>query len=330
MTIINIESTHGFSRLEIIDNPFTKKYIERLRASLEVYKPVARHHIYGVWFAQPPSVAKKFLTEQHQKFMAVINELNDMGTNFPIECDIEILLKRDTESQKMLNRLHRAFTTAQRSRREPVIKWSDRYPSEITVPAGKEDRFAYLIEQINELVHRTELWCRTERRSLGPQLSIPKQMSVTHTDIKSLPNQVEFYTDFYENEGTRVPGDSFFRYEPDDYKYASDSNEFDVWVGKDILGKDYLVAWFEHDDAGEWDVTHSIGHTSRFAVDIWETKRADYINSDDFRNWLSEGGVEYSPKICGIPLGYVIEGHDLIEIHVKNLRPWNDVKITIE
>ncbi|CAB5214531.1 hypothetical protein UFOVP190_151 [uncultured Caudovirales phage] len=329
MTIINIEAEHGLTRLEIIDNPFTTKYIEQFKHTLKTCPALGRHVIYGVWFSGNPGNALK---ECHERLTDVIAELNAMGTNFPYESSLEILELRNTESQSLLNKLHRAFTTADRSRTGAIhvgqVQWSDKFPSSFTVLPEKADRFRYLIEQVNHLVHKAELWCKTDRKQLGPPMNVQKHFKFN--GVKHLPNQVEFYANVFTNNSTRLMEDNFFSYAEEDYNYCSDSKEFDVWVGKDILGKDYLVAYYEHDDAGEWDVRYNVGYTAKLAVDIFDVKRADIINTDDFRAWLDEGGVKYSPAICGMPLGRYIEGKAELETYISTTKPFKDIKITIE
>jgi hypothetical protein len=98
---------------------------------------------------------------------------------------------------------------------------------------------------------------------------------------------------------------------PEDHEYFSDSKEFDVWVGKDILGKDHITAYYDHDDASEWDVTPIVGYSGKIALDVSDMTRSDLVRSDPFRAWLDECDVPYSPAMCGMPVGTIVEGKDI-------------------
>jgi hypothetical protein len=307
MTTITIESEHGLSRIQIADNPFAVRFTAKFKEILKDY-PVK---CWMVMFGWVQFTTDQFITEQSDKLQKVIDELNAMGVNFPLTVNKEILQLKNTQSQQVMNQLHRAFTTAHRSYFEKTFLWDDRTGAGYTIPPGQDQQFLYLIDQINHLVHKTEHYFKTERKNFNA------------TD---LVKQLEIRTDTYTNNNTRLLEDYYFTIDPADYQYASDSNEYDVWVGKDILGKDYLVAYYEHDDAGQWDITHVLGYSGKISIDITDKTRADVMQTADFRSWLAKGGVEYSPIICGMPIGTVIEGKQHLrqfaakDAHLKNMQ----------
>jgi hypothetical protein len=224
-------------------------------------------------------------------------------------------------AQDLMNRLHRAFTTAHRCENfgQP-LQWSDKFESkfQITDPA-KMEQMLWLTDQVNALVHDIEINLKTDRKEY---------------DWRLLPNQVEIRLDSYVNNNTRMLKEWFHMIKPEHVQYYDDSKEFDVWVGKDILGKDYLVAYYEHDDPSEWDVTYSLGYSGKLAIDqINGIRRVDVLHSDEFRTWLNTTNVEYTPAICGMPIGTVTEGKELVNILVDRhfAREQNIIqRITIE
>ena len=77
--------------------------------------------------------------------------------------------------------------------------------------------------------------------------------------------------------------------------------DIDVWVGNDILGKDYIEAYYDHDDPNEWDVWPIMGHSGKFKINVasqwYEEDSTDntlqqLVKSDNFQNWLKEYNIE--------------------------------------
>ena len=101
--------------------------------------------------------------------------------------------------------------------------------------------------------------------------------------------------------------------QPSDAEFYSDSTEYDVWVGKDILGKDYMTAFLENDDPSEWDVTEILYYTGRIEIDLTPYTFVHRIRSPEFATWLADHDVTYSPRMAGLPLGNIIQGRDVLQ-----------------
>ena len=312
MTIINIETNLGLTRIEIIKNNFTDKFVTFFKNSISKYPVMSRKVAVGLYQRYgPPS---GFLESQTKRLQDCIAELNAMGTNFPFTVDEGTVQLRNAETQLLFNKLHRCFTTAHRSYYNGKAVWSDKFESNITIPPGSEDRFLHLIEIINSIVHQTEFYFYTDRKNAGGT---------------AVMTNVEVMVDAYVNDGTRMIADAYVKIDKEDYQYFSDSDEFDVWVGKDILGKDYKIAYYEYDDASEWDIIHILGYTGKIAIDVSGTSRQELVKSEEFRSWISQYGVEYTPAMCGMPLGKIIEGKEYLE-SVTFQNPITFTKVTFD
>lgn len=305
MPTIKINSPYGLIKIAVLDNAFTQKYLELLRKLIGNYPISHSRDITGVYHKNLAGEHRKHLSfDQHfeiqaQKLQDIIDEINDMGCNFPYTVDPEIVKKNNLETQELVNKLHRAFTTADRCYAQNTqMKWSDKFQSNFEVPEGKMARFIELIDQINVIVHHgIELYCPTPRKPIN---------------MDTLAWQYRIWANCWIPGSTQLVGvDTWADIDPEDHQYFSDSKEFDVWVGKDILGKDHITAYYDHDDPSEWDITPIVGYSGKIAMDVSEITRSDIVRSPDFQAWLAEYNVPYSPAMCGMPLGTIVEGRDI-------------------
>ena len=305
MKHINIDTPLGLIKIQTVNNPFTDKYFPMLRTLIDTFPILHSRDLNGVYFNQlagndrQHGTFDRHLEIQANKLQVIIDEINDMGCHFPYTIDVDVVKKKNLETQQLLNKLHRAFTTADRchGKKTPMV-WSDRFPSTFTVPEDKISRFIEVIDQINVVVHHgIELYTTTPRKA---------------NNLDSVPWQYRFWANSWIPGSTQLVNTEVWAdIVPEDHEYFSDSKEFDVWVGKDILGKDHITAYYDHDDASEWDVTPIVGYSGKIALDVSDMTRSDLVRSDPFRAWLDECDVPYSPAMCGMPVGTIVEGKDI-------------------
>jgi hypothetical protein len=297
MKTINIDTKYGLVRVQVVKNDFTDEYINNFQRMLPLFPIRSQLVTQGAC----NRVGYANISLQTRQLIDVVQQLHDMNIGFPCVISPEGMQDMGNTAQDLMNKMHRAFTTAHRCHDsgEP-LRWSDKFESQFEITdSAQMEKMLWLTDQVNALVHEIEINLKTDRKEYNWRL---------------LPNQVEIHLDSYVNNNTRMLKEWFHMIKPEYTQYYSDSKEFDVWVGKDILGKDYLVAYYEHDDPSEWDVTHSVGYSGKLAIDqINVIRRVDVLHSDDFRAWLDMAGVEYSPAICGMPIGTVTEGKELVD-----------------
>lgn len=326
MKHLNIDTPHGLIRISVLNNDFTVKYFAMFQQLIDRFPLVHSRDLNGVYFNQLAGDHKQHQTfDRHmeiqaQRLQEIIDEINDMGCNFPYAVDVDVIKKKNLETQQLVNRFHRAFTTADRcyGQNTPMV-WSDQFPSTFVVPEGKMPRFIELIDQINVVVHHgIELYTVTPRKV---------------RDMVDVPWQYRIWANSWIPGSTQlVDTKTWADIMPEDHKYFSDSKEFDVWVGKDILGKDHITAYYDHDDASEWDVTPIVGYSGKIAMDVSDLTRSDLVRSEPFQAWLDECGEPYTPAMCGMPLGTIIEGRDIARTlfaTYKEFTPDNMAKISI-
>ena len=317
MKTINIDTNYGLVRIQVVKNDFTDEYIDNFQRMLPLF-PISSQLVTQ---GSCNKVTYHAVERQTNQLIDIVQQLHEMNIGFPYTVSATDIQDMGNQAQDLMNKLHRAFTTAHRCENfDQPLQWSDKFDSgfEITDSAQME-KMLWLTDQVNALVHDIEINLKTDRKEY---------------DWKLLPNQVEIRLDSYVNNNTRMLKEWFHMIKPEHVQYYNDSKEFDVWVGKDILGKDYLVAYYEHDDPSEWDVTYSLGYSGKFAIDqINGIRRVDVLHTDEFRAWLDTANVEYTPAICGMPIGIVTEGKELVNTLVDKhfIKEKNIIqKITIE
>ena len=215
--------------------------------------------------------------------------------------------------QQILNEIHRYFTTGGRTLNEyrkpgqvyDSGHWSDDFDSKFTFDKENEEEFRHTHALVNDYVHELDQGLLTSRKD---------------TDFKNQAVNLQFEFGSQKKD-CRFDSGTWVSIAEEDYKYADDKLDIDVWVGNDILGKDYIEAYYDHDDPTQWDVTPIDGHSGKFKINVasqWYEKDStdstlqQLVKSNNFQNWLKEHNVKYTPEMCGIPLGRITDGKELV------------------
>ena len=330
MKFVTITTEYGVSRIEILPHPVAQSFFANVQELLKTYNVKHRYYVNGkfsytkknVLPIYPEATVEEFIHNQTHNLTAIVKEIEEIGAKYPIEIDESILQKRNLETQLYLNRLHASFTTAHHHySKVGRIKWDFNSDYEFTIPEGKEDRFQYLIGQINSSVHAQEWYVETPHRSADVNLLAKNYEILIDYDYKIKDCDYGAHQDLV---------DQFIFYTEEDYLQSSDSDEYDVWIGRDVLGKDFLSAYYDHDDPHAWDTTYNLGYSSKFSIDVSPVTRAQVIKSPEFQSWIKDNNIEYTPKMCGIPLGRVVEGKQALLDITETVRDQLAMTIKIE
>lgn len=321
MTFLTIDTDLGKVKIKLLENHFTEKYIPFLKVMFDQFEKEFRS---GPSLGYIRPLDQKYLTEQARRLVDSVDELNAMGYNFPYTFQLDSFDNCDLAGQELLNKLHRCFTTGQRDhyRNPPTFIWSDRFSSEFSVKPEDLDRMLYLTETINDAVHNLEHYMTT------PYKTNDFNQVVQQVEVKSLvTNEIaKVHTD----KGPYETLSGWFQnYTAEDYELFSDSDEYDVWVGRDILGKDFIHAFYDYDDPTNWDVTGQLGYSGKIAMDVGTVTKSNVIKSSNFKEWLDKYNVPYSKKMGGMPLGTVVEGKDLLRKFYGGMSTTN-IKVSFE
>jgi hypothetical protein len=272
---------------------------------------LSRYTTQALYHPYPGCLDVTKMTSDHKQDMETniqllidsVGILNSFGTKFPISIDPEILRAGGEAGQQLLNQLHRCFTNSFRTlnMNNPPGCWTSDGSCTFNVPADVLPKFLDASANINTGVHNLEKFMMSDNKRLS---------------LKNLASRASLYFDAYtvSDSSSILERTAAQHILPEDEQYFSDDPEFDVWVGKDILGKDYMTAFLDNDDPREWDITHLLYYTGRIEIDISEYRFIDRIHSPEFSQWLSRYGVDYDPRMAGIPLGKVVSGKEFIPI----------------
>ena len=283
--------------IELLDNPFITDFVRHFKKNLALF------NISSQKMSIPPSVgsfSQERINQLEQDFIDSINALNAIGVNFPIAVE-EIYLSIDSYGRDLLNRLHRHFTTSLRSvsHSESKFIWQDETDLIFTLSDANRAEFVKQVHKINDTVHTAEIMYGNERKTNFPRYH-EYNVSFDSWSPKDPNNNVQV---------------GFFTKIKDEHKqYFSNELKYDVWLPlHQILGKNYWAAYFDEDDPTHWDIDINVAYTGSFAI----TDRAA-IKDPAIVNWLKSYGITPGPEHCGMPLGNIIKGQEIVTKLVHN------------
>jgi hypothetical protein len=101
----------------------------------------------------------------------------------------------------------------------------------------------------------------------------------------------------------------YFQHLDEEYfQYFTDQLEYDIWLPlHQIQGKNYWICYFDEDDPTHWDVSTNIIYSGSIAIGDRSAARDPKILT-----WLESYGITPGPMHCGMPLGKIITGRDLV------------------
>ena len=312
MASIDIITPPGTIHIELLDNSFVKKWTEHFLNMQKAYDMDHRAFAHPVYNSTKTN--QEILKDLENLRNAII-KLQDMGTNFPFDpwkVVYEKIFPDHNAGQQILNEIHRYFTTGGRTLNEyenaSILysgHWSDDFDSKFTFDEENEEEFRHTHALVNDYVHELDQSLLTSRKD---------------TDFKNQAVNLQFEFGSQKKD-CRFDSGTWVNIIEQDYKYADDKLDIDVWVGNDILGKDYIEAYYDHDDPTQWDVTSINGHSGKFKINVasqWYEKDStdntlqQLVKSDNFQYWLKEYNIKYVPEMVGMPLGKITSGKELV------------------
>jgi hypothetical protein len=275
--------------VQLLDNPFVAEFTEQLRYAVDTY-PIKSYRERVPAISEPAPWNQAFVDLTQRELRTTVRALNEMGLDFPVSAD-DIVLDLETGRQ-LLNRLHRHFTTGHRSfsTGETQGIWQDGTNWTFTIPNDRE-KFSRLVHRINEAVHNIERLFYNDR-------------------IRNFNRKYEYQILFDNKHPHKLETrDYFYPIKPEHEQYFSDQLEYDVWLPlHQIQGKTYWTCYFDQDEPTHWDVTHNKIYSGSFTLTDRSAARDPAI-----LEWLQSYGITPGPLHCGMPLGNIIQGKELVD-----------------
>jgi hypothetical protein len=196
----------------------------------------------------------------------------------------------DLTTQQLLNRLHRYCVVGTECRNrwlyhdEPTFEWIQ----------WDNDQYMYLLNLLNQNIHHLEEYVKAPNRvkfvrTISTQELIFSASRYTDVDVYADDADLEI---------------------PDSMQDQLRIGGYDVWIKKDILGKDFITAFADHDDPAEFDVRPPPMISGGLSIELNNGKDTLY-RSEEFRTWLQQ---PLTDQHGSYPIGQVVAGkHHLLK-----------------
>lgn len=318
---------------EYLDNPFTRKHLAAIKEC--VFK---RCQWEDSWYGLPQMYYQEWNSEQVEYYSNQIREcirqinkyvdpLAKKQITYPIPIKL-VFFEKDNhlKNQKLLNELHRYFTTFSMS-------MGDVFSTQLNSFNGNDIQLSwhYTIYQLRQNLTEHAYNVISDSEGFDPSLvfniasedidalrtTVEKTNELVHEIEKYIltPNKLQMKSECYYNEFNVVfaPTKAYYIL-PSDRKFMTHDNSVaDVWcVQTQILGKNYPVAYTDHDDPNMGDIWEGPQFTGSFSIGD-----RSYLDWPPFKNWLKENNIHGSP--AGFPLGKIIKGKEYL-----NQKNWID------
>jgi hypothetical protein len=291
---------HQTVEIELLNNPFVHKWAGHLEKMLSVFS-------YQEVFTGYPyfhRVNRDRVKQIAEHIKEAILQLKELNAGFPEDFELEETEKLDINLQQKLNRLHRYFTWCNRTDIGKNLFWGP--DCSVT---GSHDQTT--LKKINQITHRINV----EIHKLEAHVLTPNKIKLLRNEFTEL--EVAFDTHATPEISGEMRPESWRCMELEDFQYLSNDPTHDVWVTNQILGKPYHVAYYDHDDPTQWDITHPIGYSGNFAVTI-TGNQAHHMANPGLVEWLKSYGITPGPATCGMPLGRIVSGKEYLPQWQKN------------
>jgi hypothetical protein len=284
---LNFTTDLGPVKIELLDNKFVDFWVNHFDNVKSTYQFIPRSNWWPFYKSN-----KKEAEPIIDTLLAIIDKVNNCDFLCPLPETIkkEYLTSLDLSAQQYLNRLHR-YAVAACNYRDSWVK--DKRPMFDFVDYDNNE-FMYLINLLNQTIHALEEYVETPNKKQFFNCSKSVEFVVNsdasqYTDVDVYKDGVDLDIPVELNKHLAITG-------------------ADVWIKKDILGKDLITAFSDHDDPTADDVIFPPKIISGgFMVEFDDNKTL--FNSNEFTQWFVK---PIDPQDGNFPLGTVVSGKENI------------------
>lgn len=311
--ILDINFNNQITSVEILDTPAAKLWYKAYTHMIEKgygYKaetiPISVHSNEYI----PPGSTNPLNGMTQQSAIKLLNsgieDVNKVisGVKFPF-------IGYEDMPWSQVNRIHRAFTTASSTRSTwfhtltknqlielKKLSYTDKSVY-MRVNAPKdfeildEAKFIDAAERINQGVHRYETFLHSRRAATAEKI-------VGRTDYIELDwatEDLNFQKSYFY--GNRISYDELKN------SFPGNVQDYDVFIGKVIEGKDYEFAYCEYDDGLEFDITNLDWICGDIRIHFNKAANKFYTDTQ-YAAWIDDMGLSDEFHLP-IPLGKIIK-----------------------
>jgi len=277
--LLDFQTDLGSFSIELLDTPFVTQWLEHFLKMSNKYHTTIRPTQWP--YVMPNCNVKDQYIDQVLAAIELINSI-DFVAPLPESVSREQLTTLDLSAQQVLNRLHRYAVVAADTRNRWVM---NEPPSYEWVPYDVE-KFDYAINLLNQNIHNLEQCVNTPHKD--------KFHGVWRsTEILFDASKYSDVNIYHDDVDVGIADDMFPHLRLTGY---------DVWIKKDLLGKDYITAFADHDDPVEFDVRPPTMYSGGIHIDQ-NSGKDDIYYSTEFVNWLGSSPTDHHGNY---PLGNIV------------------------
>jgi hypothetical protein len=296
-------------RIKLLDTKFVREWIDYMFA---LYNRVPKIHWYITKFANSERFFTEmqiipFLSRLHASFLFFAKK--KIGDFSPEINRIEFLfLNPEQITQKDLNIWHRHFTTLEGE--------YSLHPHKTPANTLTMDLYEY-IHDVNQFTHKCEgfTYADCTRRRLY-------RNSPMYTVQFTNANHMSYFAD---NDNKLVWDGSTPRLPKGTFDFTKESTDHTVWLHEDIIGKDQIKTWLDHDDLTAFDVTGNDCMTPNVSFDPHKLYHRVIQNEEFRRESLASGKTLDRPPIGNIENLHEINFEDLLDSKLISIELYNRV-----
>lgn len=296
---LNFESDLGPFQIKLIpNNSFVDFWLDHFLQAEKSYGVKPKHVCWPSFYKE-----KNLATQHIIRILETINKLNkaEYLVPLPFSCTFEELNSLDLTTQQILNKLHRCATVATEYR----DRWLIDSPPQFDKIPWDNDHFSYHVNVLNQGIHALEDYVITPHRKkfrLAWQMVEIQIDSSKFSDVNIYDDDVDISIPEEMTTNLRLSG-------------------YDVWIKKDILGKDFITAFADHDDPNEFDIRPPPMISGGLIINATDGKDSIY-QSPEFIEWL---GRVPNANHGSYPLGDITIGKELFSTKLL-FKPFSEVK----
>lgn len=279
---INLSTKFGTVVVELLENSFVDFWLDHYQSMTARYNIDARPTKWPFYQQSNPAQVQHVVAT----ILNTIDCLNNVKylTALPETVTAQQLLSLDLTTQQVLNRLHRYAVVCSDYR----DRWCQSGPVMFDWIPWENEEFMYLINLLNQSIHQLE-----------DNVITPHKQEFLHA-IQTV--EFVFESSLYQDIDVFAAGAEIAV--PEHMQQHLRLSGYDVWVKKDLLGKDFITAFADHDDPSEFDIRSQNIISGGIAIDVNDW-RSSFFNSAAFTSWL---GTTPTDLHGSYPLGRVIDG----------------------
>jgi hypothetical protein len=291
--IINFDTDLGTVSIELLDTKFVDFWYKHFVAMSTQYELQPKPRVWP-YFKTPDD---QQVTDIVDRIISTINKINQISYLRPLPepIDKQQLLALDLGTQQILNRLHRyaVVGTEIRNRWEhsgnPIFDWV----------SFDDEQYMYLLNLLNQSIHALEEFVQTPHKVQF--LKTIKGIELAFSASKY--NDVDVYHDGADLEI------------PTHMQECLQLTGYDVWIKKDLLGKDFITAFADHDDPMQFDIRPPPMISGGILID-YNDGLDQLFSSNEFCHWLGFTPTNYHGSY---PIGTVVSGKQYLKNckHIK-------------